>query len=76
MEVPGLGVDMELQLPAYATATVTPDLSHICDLDHSLQQCQILIPLSESRDQTHILTMSGSEATESQWELLTTLFIQ
>ena len=32
MEVPGLGVKSDLQLPAYATATATPDLSCICDL--------------------------------------------
>ena len=30
MEVPGLGFESELQLPAYATAMITPDLSHIC----------------------------------------------
>ena len=37
---------------AYATATATaePDLSHICDLRHSLQQCRILNPLTEARD--------------------------
>ena len=28
---------------------------HICDLNHSSQQRQILNPLSEARDQTHIL---------------------
>ena len=55
MEVPKLGVKLELQLPAYATATATPDLSHICNLHHSSQQHQILSPLSETRDQTHIL---------------------
>ena len=27
MEVPGLGVKLELELPAYTTATVIPDLS-------------------------------------------------
>ena len=32
MEVPGLGVELELQLPAYARATATPDPSRICDL--------------------------------------------
>ena len=32
MEVPRLGVELELQLMAYATATVVPDLSHVCDL--------------------------------------------
>ena len=35
MEVPRLGVETELQLPAYATATATLDLSLICDLHHS-----------------------------------------
>ena len=37
MEVPRLGVQAELQLPAYtaATATATWDLSCICDLHHS-----------------------------------------
>ena len=39
MEVPRLGVKSELQLPAYTTATVTPDLSHICELHHSSLQC-------------------------------------
>ena len=38
------------------------DLSCICHLHHSIQQCWTLNPLSEARDQTHILTetMSGS----------------
>ena len=56
MEVSGLGVKSELQLPAYATATTTLDLSHICDLHHNFQQHWILNPLSKARDQTHILT--------------------
>ena len=54
-EVPRLGVESELKLPAYATATATSDLSHVCDLHHSSHQCQILDPLSEAKDQTHIL---------------------
>ena len=29
-----------------------PDPSHVCNLYHSLQQCQILSPLNESRDRT------------------------
>ena len=41
MEVPRLEVELELTLPAYAIATATQDLSHICDLHHSLQQSQI-----------------------------------
>ena len=52
MEVPELRVESELRLPAYTTAT--PDLSHICDLCCTLRQRQILNPLSEARDQTHI----------------------
>ena len=45
MEVPRLGVQSELQLPAYARATATRDLSRICDLHHSSRQCRILNPL-------------------------------
>ena len=57
MEIPKLGVRSELKPPAYATAiaTATPDLSCICDLCYSLQQHQIVIPLSKARDQTLIL---------------------
>ena len=56
MEVPTrLGIELELQLQAYATAIATQDLSGICDLYHSSRQCQILNSLSEARDQTHIL---------------------
>ena len=32
MEVPRLGVELELQLSAYTTAKAMPDLSYICDL--------------------------------------------
>ena len=62
MEVPGLGVELELQLLAHATTTAAQDPSYIFDLCSSLQQCQIPNPLSEARDQTYILmnTMSGS----------------
>ena len=35
MKVPRLGVQTELQLPAYTIATAIPDPSHICDLHHS-----------------------------------------
>ena len=49
------GGKSELQLGAYTTATEMPDLSHICDLHHSWQQCQIPNPLSEAMDWTHIL---------------------
>ena len=55
MEVPRLGVQSELLLPAYTTTTATRDPSHICDLHHSSQQRWILNPLIETRDQTHVL---------------------
>ena len=53
MEVPRLGVKLELW--AYAIATAMGDLSCVCDLYHSSQPRQILNPLSEARDRTHIL---------------------
>ena len=64
---------MELQLLAYTT--ITQDLSHVCDLHCSLQQCQNLNPLSEAREQTHILMgiKLGSSSTEPQRELLLTV---
>ena len=55
IEVPRLGVELELHLPACTTATAAPDTSGICNLHHSSWQCQILNSLSEARDQTHIL---------------------
>ena len=66
MEVPRLGTESELKLPAYSTATATPDPSHICDLHYSSWQCQMLNPLSEARDQTLI----GFSIAELQCELL------
>ena len=55
MEDPRLGVETELQLPAYTTATAMPGLSLVCGLHHSSWQCRILNPLSQARDRTHIL---------------------
>ena len=55
MEVPRLGVELELQLPAYATATSMRDPSHVCNIHHSSWQHWIPDPLSEARDRTHIL---------------------
>jgi len=40
MEVPRLGVELELQLLASTAATTTQDLSCVCDLHHSPRQCQ------------------------------------
>ena len=55
MEIPRLGVKLELQLLAYTTATATQALSLICDLHQSTHQCRILNSLSEARVQTCIL---------------------
>ena len=48
MEVPRLGVKLELQLPAYTTATATGDPSPVFDLRHSSWQRRIPDPLSEA----------------------------
>ena len=52
IEVPRLGVESELQLPAYTTATTDPN--HVCNPHHSSRQHQILNPLNKARDQTRI----------------------
>ena len=70
MEVPRLGVKLELQLLACVTATATamPDPSHICDLDDSSQQCQILNALIEVMVRTFVLMDLVSFITiEPQW---------
>ena len=54
MEVPRLGGELELQLLAHVTARAMQNPSHICNLHHSSQQYQIINPLTEARDQTHI----------------------
>ena len=55
MEVPRLGVTLELQLPAYTTATATQDTRHMYGLHYSSWQHWILNPLSETRGRTHNL---------------------
>ena len=50
MEVPRLGIALELEPLAYATATATPDPSCICNLHHSSEQRRIVNPLSKARD--------------------------
>ena len=71
LEVPRLGVQSELQLPAYITATTMPDPRHTCELHQSSQQCQILNPLSEARDPlASSWTLVGFVTTEPQQALL------
>ena len=55
MKVPRLGIELELYLQAYTTATATPDPSRVCNLHCSSWQHQILNLLSKARDWTHIL---------------------
>jgi len=64
MAVPRLGIELELQWPAYATALATTDQSHIYDLHYSLQQHRNLNPMSKVRDQTHnLVELVGSVTT-------------
>ena len=49
MEVPRLGVELELQLQAYATAIAMPDPSCIHNLHHRSRPHRILQPLREAR---------------------------
>ena len=55
MEVPRLGVELELPLPAYTTAIATGDPNHVRDLHRSSRQCWILNPQSRARGQTNAL---------------------
>ena len=49
MEFPQLGVELELQLPAYTTATAMPDLNRVYDLHHSSWQWWILKPTEQGQ---------------------------
>ena len=70
MDVPRLGVKWELKLLAFATATVTPDPSHVCDPHHSLQQCQILIHWARPGiEPTSSWRRVGFISTAPRWEL-------
>ena len=67
MECSRLGVESELQLLAYTTATATQHPSNTTD---SSQQCQILNLLNEARDWTHTLwLLVGFVSAAPQWEL-------
>ena len=55
MEVPRLGVESELQLLAYATATATQNPSYVCNLHCGSQQHRIRNLLSEAGDRTCVL---------------------
>ena len=59
VEVPKLGVELELQLPACITATATWDLNRVYKLQHSSRQRRIFDPLSEARDRNLNLVVSS-----------------
>ena len=71
MKVPRLGVESELQLPGYTTATSSWDLSCVCDLYHSSQQCRTLNPLSRAWNRICVLMNIVRFVTaEPQWGFL------
>ena len=65
MEAPRVGVKLELQLLAYATATAMQDLTHF-NLHYSSWKGQILNPLSKAISS---LVLIGFVTAEPQWEL-------
>ena len=54
MEVPRLGVKLELQLLVYTIFTAMQDPIHVCDLHHSSCQYWILNLLREAMDGTFV----------------------
>ena len=68
-EVPRLGVKLELQLPAYATARRTRDPSQVCDIHHSSWQCWSLTHWARPGIKPASLwILVGFITTELQWE--------
>ena len=55
MEAPRLGHELELQLPAYTTATAMADTSLSETYTSAHGNAGSFNPLSEARDQTHVL---------------------
>ena len=72
MEVPRLGVKLELHLPAYGTASAEPEVSCVCNLHCSSQQCWILNQLSgPGIKPTSSWILVGFVTVEPHWELPT-----
>ena len=70
MEIPRLGVESELQLPAYSIATATQDLNCICNLHHSWLQHRIFKPLNKARDWTQ--TLMDTSQVHYHWAMMGT----
>ena len=69
-EAPRLGVFLELQLPAYTTATAMQNPSHFCNLHYSSHQQRILKPLSKAGDQTCNLMDTIGFVSAEPWQKL------
>ena len=59
MEVPKLGVELELQFLAYTTAAATQGLSSVCDLHHIAQLMAMSDPLHTEQGQGSNLQPHG-----------------
>ena len=75
MEVPMLGIESELQLWAYTTATAMQDRSHICDLYHSLWQCWILNPLRKACMAMNLPLRTAFMASHRFWMVMFSLLL-
>ena len=70
MEVPRLGVESQLQLPTYAIATATREVSYIYGLHHSSQQHQIQTHWARPGiDPASSWILARFASTVLQWEL-------
>ena len=76
MKVPRVGVELELQLLAYAIAIAMPDMSCVCGLHHSAQQLQILNHWGRPGiEPTSSWILVRFVTAEPQWELPHTLIL-
>ena len=70
MEVPKVGVELELQLLAYTTGIARLNLSLVCNLHYSSGQGRVLNPLRRPESEPTISWMQIEfVTTEPQWEL-------
>ena len=77
MHLPRLGVELDLQLPAYATAAAMPDPSHVCNLRYSSEQCWMLNPRARAGiEPISLKLLVGFATAELQWELLLCAFLK
>ena len=68
MEVPKLGVKLELELLAYAYTTAMPEPSQVCDLHHEAKSVIYTMAHSNARSLTHWLRLGIKPS--SSWILV------